>query len=132
MADEVLGAMSVSLSRAADDGSQCALRQGQFAENLRPHDDVVTPALVQFASHVRDGIDDADAVEEALQNLLRRMLSADRRLRGNERSIASVKRSTREELLRRVNWAADFICSNYAAPITLDETQRPRVSRSST
>ncbi len=121
MADEVMGALCSTLTQAADDGARLALRQPHFAEHLRPHDDIVTPALMQFAHKVREEIDDADALEESLQNLLQRMLSADHRLRDNERSIGSVKRSTREELLRRVNWAADFICSNYAAPITLDE-----------
>lgn len=70
---------------------------------------------------MRDGIDDADAIEEALQSLLQKMIGADHRLRAVERSIASAKPSTREELLKRVNWAADFICSHHAAPITLDE-----------
>ena len=108
MADEVLGAMSTSLTQAADNGPQCVLRKGQFAEHLRPHDSVVTPALVQLANDVRDGLDGEDAIEEALGNLLERMFSVDHRLRDRERSIASAKRSTREELLKRVNWAADF------------------------
>ena len=33
----------------------------------------------------------------------------------------STKKSTRDELLKRVNVAADFICSHYAAPITLTD-----------
>ncbi len=121
MADEVLGGMSASLTQAADNGPQGALRKSHFAENLRPHDDIVTPPLVQFARKVRGGTDEADAIEEAMQSLLQRMFGADRRLRDHECAIASTRPSTRKELLRRINWAADFISSNYATPITLDE-----------
>ena len=121
MGDEVLGAMSASLSQAADEGMHCARRKGQFAEHLRAHDHLVTPVLTQLARDTSAGIDHADALEEALQDLLQRMIGAERRLHTAERLIASAKPSTRAELLRRVCWAADFICSNYANPITLDD-----------
>lgn len=121
MADEVLGAMSAPLSQAADEGLHCARRKSQFAEHLRSHDHVVTPVLTQLARDASAGIDHADELEEALQNLLQRMIAAEHRVHTAERLIASVKPATRAELLRRVCWAADFICSNYANPITLDE-----------
>lgn len=121
MGDEVLGALSAPLSRAADEGAQCARRKSQFAENLRSHDHVVTLALTQLARSACAGIDHADELEEALQNLLQRMIGAEHRLHSAERLITSVKAATRAELLRRINWAADFICSNYANPITLDD-----------
>ena len=121
MADEVLGAMSAPLSQAADEGLHCARRKSQFAEHLRSHDHVVTPVLTQLARDASAGIDHADELEEALQNLLQRMIAAEHRVHTAERLIASVKPATRAELLRRVCWAADFICSNYANPITLDD-----------
>ncbi len=121
MADEVFGAMSVSLNRAADDGARCARRNSWFAENLRSHDHVVTPALTRLARDASVAIDHADELEEALQNLLQRMIDAEHRLRTAERLITSAKPATRAELSRRVNWAADFIRSNYANPITLDD-----------
>jgi AraC-like DNA-binding protein len=121
MAGEVMGAMQTSLAQAADDGTQTTPRVVQFAEHLRPHDDTVSPALQQLMRDVDAGTTDANSLEEALQDLLRRMLRAEHRLRDIARSISATKASTRGELLKRINIAADFICSHYAAPITLDD-----------
>ncbi|MGH6609139.1 MAG: helix-turn-helix transcriptional regulator [Burkholderiaceae bacterium] len=122
MADEVFSAMSASLTQAADDGTEPALKKpAQFAEHLRPHDHIVTPVLSQLVQDVHQGLDDADAIEEALQDLLQRMIRTNHRMRERERSIGAVKVSTREELLKRIDLATDYICSHHATPITLDD-----------
>ena len=121
MAEEVMGSALASIEQATDEGSQPMRRAVQFSEHLRPHDNTVTPALMQLVHAVHAGIDDPSALEEALQDLLQRMLCAEHRLRDATHSIAAAKASTRSELLKRISTAADYICSHYSAPITLDD-----------
>ncbi len=117
---EVYGAMSTTLAEAADAGGETP-RSLQFCERLRPHDASVSPRLRDIHAAVRDGNNDELWAGEACQDLLVALIESEHRMRVREQNIRSVRSSTRQELMRRVNWAADYILTNYAEPITLDD-----------
>jgi AraC-like DNA-binding protein len=120
MPAEVFGAMSLGLEGAADAGGESP-RTPEFAERLRPHDGRVSPLLRDLHAAVRAGQDDPVWADEACHELIAAVIAAEHHLQRRAESIRSVRAATRAELLRRVNWAADFILSNYAEPITLDD-----------
>jgi AraC-like DNA-binding protein len=91
----------------------------EFIENLRAHGDAVSRCLSRLASALDAGDVDAPRLEDETCRLLEAMRESERRLRGLSARIDCVKASTRQELLRRVLRAADFICSHYDQPITL-------------
>ena len=117
---EVFGAMSMTLDGAADAGGERP-RRFTVAERLRAHDSVGSPRLRDMHAAVRAGQSDPLWADEACQELLAAVIAAERRLLQHADAIRSVRPATRTELLRRVHWAADFILSNYAEPITLDD-----------
>jgi transcriptional regulator GlxA family with amidase domain len=49
------------------------------------------------------------------------LIAAEHRLRRRAENLASVRPGTRAELSRRIGWATDYILSNYAEPIALDD-----------
>lgn len=118
---EVFGAMQADLMQAADAGEHLPPRGIEFSENLRPHDLTVTPLLLDMKSKVEDGEADETWLDERCQVLVARLIEAETRLRARAAHIRSVKASTREELLRRIGWAADYMLTNYPEPISLDE-----------
>jgi len=60
-------------------------------------------------------------LEENLHDLLANMLRAHRQVTSEIETIASVRKSTRVELYRRLSLARDYIESNSAEAITLDD-----------
>ncbi len=124
MPAEVFGAMSASLTQAADDGADIPHRPLAFCERLRPHDATVTPLLKDLHDAVRRGESDETWFAERYQEMLEAVITGEHLLRRRAETIRSVKPSTRLELMRRVNWASDYILSNYADTISLDDIAR--------
>jgi AraC-like DNA-binding protein len=128
---EVAGAMTQSLPQALDAESDAdadpdpdanmARRPVEFAESLRPHDSVITPQLRSMQQQVEDGMSDQGWLDEQVTLLLEKLIHSEHRLRARHRNIRSVRASTREELARRIGWAADYMLSGYADPISLDD-----------
>lgn len=118
---QIHGAMDVDLAQAADDGPNLPQRAVQFGENLRPHDLSVTPMLLEMKARVED--DDADEawLDECCHVLIARLIASERQLRARATLLSSVKASTREELLRRVGWAADYMLSSFPEAVSLDD-----------
>ncbi len=116
---ELYGAMTMTLDAAADAAGERP-RDFALAERLRPHDSTVSPLLREMHAAVRAGQTDPLWADEACQELLAAVVAAELRLHGAQ-AIRSVRLATRTELLRRVHWATDFILSNYAEAITLDD-----------
>jgi AraC family transcriptional regulator len=93
-----------------------------FRENLCRLD----PALLQFVARavhaVQQGHADAMALEQQIIALLQVLLEGQARQRRELLAqMPALRPSTRLELLRRLDWAADFILSNYSEPICLDD-----------
>ena len=117
---EVFGAMSMPLGHAADQGGERP-RPLQFSERLRAHDSAISPRLRAIHAAVRAGQGDMLWADQECLELLAAMIAAEHRQAQRAESIRSVRPATRAELLRRVNWATDYILSNYAEAITLDD-----------
>lgn len=85
------------------------------------------PALQQHVLHLAASVQpgrqaDLVALEQALIALLQAMLQGQaRRQREFLSHVPALRPSTRKELLRRIDWAADFMLSHYVDAITLDD-----------
>lgn len=147
MAEELAAAAAQRPAQALDDGPDATHRPCHFAEHLRAVAPAVDAAFTQLLAGARalraggavdaarDGADlgtgiesaiDDDAtvaawLEEQLQGLLGTMLRAEPGWRGRSEPLQAWSRSAHTELLSRIDRAADFILSSYAAPLTLDD-----------
>ena len=91
-------------------------------ESLRPLDAPLQRMVQQLGASVAAGHADAIALEQQFITLLHSLLQCEsRHQQAVLAALPSVRVSTRQELMRRVDWAADFILSNYAQDITLDQ-----------
>ncbi len=121
LAERACGAMAVSLDRALSDGDALAGVEPDFIENLQPHDTCITPVLQFIRRHALQGVDDEAWYEEQLHFLLERMQRHRQRLLGEIDALRLTRATTRREVFRRIGHAADFMQTNYARPIDLDE-----------
>lgn len=121
MAAEVFGALTQKGLQMLDDGAETARRPLEFAEHLRPHDSVVTPLLRRIRDQIDAGCEDALWYDEQMQALLVRMIESENGARRHLRQLGEEGPAVRRELARRIGWAADFMLSGYADPLSLDE-----------
>jgi AraC-like DNA-binding protein len=124
LAAELAGARRATAEQVAECGAELPTSGIEFAEHLRAHDQMVTPLMRSLARAIDEGVDDVAWYEERTQALLLAMMAAEPAQRERATSIKSVKASTREELTRRVLLATDFLLSNYAEPLALDDLAR--------
>ena len=120
-ADEPAGAASLTTNLLAAAAGWPAVLA--LADNLRPRDGPAGRRLLAIA--------EARAAarphpEERLQRLalVRDVCAEEQALRRRADRIDCVKAATREQLLRRILLAADFIASRHDEPISLDEMAR--------
>jgi AraC family transcriptional regulator len=93
-----------------------------FAEHLRPHDDLVTPALMALARAVDAGDGrDAAALDEMSLTLLDRLARARSEEVDHVANLAQVRQRTKREIHRRIWAATDFLLSCYDRPLTLQQ-----------
>ncbi len=91
-----------------------------FSEHLRPISDAAGARLAALGR--ARGAGRAPGAEAAeIEAMLDEARTAELALRRRAARIASVKEGTRDELLRRVLLAADFILSHFDEPISLDD-----------
>jgi AraC-like DNA-binding protein len=92
-----------------------------FQDQLR----MPSPALQHCLNTIRQlalaGERDGDVYEAPFIALLDQLLGDDHVARAQLDALDVVRPSTRSELGRRAGWAHDFILSNYAEPIALDD-----------
>jgi AraC family transcriptional regulator len=94
-----------------------------FADNLRPHDGSAGRRLATIAeARAASGRDDEEREQRIA--LVRDTWAEEQELRRKAARIDCVKRATREQLLRRILLAADFIASHHEEPLSLDEMAR--------
>lgn len=120
LAEEVAAGLRATLADALD-GDGKAQAPVEFSSHVRGHDTSITPLLREIQQEMLGGQIDEDWYEEKFQALLARMLRAEQGHLQRADLIDAAKRSTREELLRRIGWATDFINTCYADPIALDD-----------
>jgi AraC-like DNA-binding protein len=121
LAEEVAAGVETPLAGALERGTEPGHATVEFSSHLRAHNPSVAPLLNEIQQEMLAGQIDGDWYEEKFQHLLTRLLDLEGRWRQRADLIDAAKRSTREELLRRIAWATDFINSSYADPIALDD-----------
>jgi len=121
MPHEAAAGLTQTAEQLLADGPNPSRRRFYFAENLRPHDALITPLLRSIRREIEAGQDDENWVEEQLQRLCAQMIRAEPGYRGRAERLASASRSAHAELLARIDRAADFILSAYTRRITLDD-----------
>ena len=121
---EVARAARMNVGQALDADADRGQVPLEFNENLQRHDQLVSPVLRYIRRHVDMGVDDPGWYEEQFHYLLTRMLRRDRQLAELPERIECVRASKRRELMRRLNWATDFMHSNLERALTLDDIAR--------
>lgn len=118
MAGEVYGALRAASALPEEDTPPANF---DFTEHLRSHDAVVSPRLRRLRAAIIDGADDELWLEEQLQDLLRALIGVEPGVRVRAQALAPLARSTHQELMRRLDRAADFMLSCYVQPLSLDQ-----------
>jgi AraC family transcriptional regulator len=122
LANEVAAGLRQSLAQALDAGAEDVSESAEFSESLRPHDAAVSPVLRYIQSQVASGVRDELWLEEQCQFLLTRLVRAQlRRPRRLSHELSQIRKERRGELLRRLEWADDFMHARLQDPITLGD-----------
>lgn len=118
---ELLEAMLTPPERMLDRPGGAPSEVPEFAEQLRPHDKIVSPVLRHIARTIEAGVATQRWLDEECTFLLARMIRMHKTFRGDIRSLRSLRRPIRVESERRIRRAADFMLSNYERDLSLDE-----------
>lgn len=121
MAEDVARTLSTPQGTLLESPAPSVQAPIEFSEQVRRHDQQVTPILQFIHHHVRDGVVDEAWYEDQLYFLMRRMLALHARDQRTADRIPALRPSTRKELFRRVALGADFINTHFAEPIGLRE-----------
>lgn len=90
-----------------------------FFERTYPRDTRLSQLLGLLRAFIWQGVGQ-DALEQAVQPVLERLLVLHRNLESEIERLPAAKRSTREELFRRLHVARDFIEASYLEDINLN------------
>jgi AraC-like DNA-binding protein len=122
LAAEVAAARRTGWDRALDRASE---RPPAEAPRLREDLHAPSASLLELLAAVRhqvmQGERDGDRYEPLFIAVLDRLLADSGAARAQLEKLDAVRPGTRAELGRRAGWAHDFILSNYAEPIALDD-----------
>jgi AraC-like DNA-binding protein len=122
IAREVAGALRSPLGIALEDGPNSPLGNIEFSESLRHHDSKITPVLRFIQKNVAAGVRDEGWLEEQCQFLIERMILAQRApAQPFGAELGDAPRPQRAEVAKRLEWATDFMHSNLASNITLED-----------
>ena len=124
LVEETAAALTRTLDQALDDGTALEGALPGFAENLQPHNKLVSPVLRFIKVHLLQGVDDEAWYEEQLQFLLERMQAHRARALRRADELRLMCPARRRELFRRIALATDFLQTNYARALDLDEVAR--------
>jgi AraC family transcriptional regulator len=120
--DDRLAAWAGGVGAAGDECGALPAELG-FADNLRSRDGPAGRRLLAIARGRDAGAGEADEQAQRIE-LVREACAEELALRRKAARIDCVKLATREQLLRRILLAADFIASRHDEPISLDEMAR--------
>jgi AraC family transcriptional regulator len=121
MARDVAGARSSGWT-AALDGEQARTEPPRLREALIPIEAGLQEMVQHLSQSVHTDQPDSMALEQDFMLLLQRLLQDQAQRRQDAlAALPAARAATRLELLRRVDWAADYMLSNYPEPITLDD-----------
>jgi AraC family transcriptional regulator len=119
-AEQVLQSLIKSPEAVLEGASACTNDRVYFHNRLQYRSDEVN-SLIHFLHQERPT---AMLLEEKLAELITLILREQLRLNSSTRLIPVIKRSTREEIVRRLIDSCDFIYANYDRDISLDDLAR--------
>ena len=90
-----------------------------FFERTYPHDDLVSPALLQLRSALLHKRYEQGWLEESFHEIVQRLLQAHQRVYKEVESLPALRVTTREEVYRRLYRARDYACALFDQPVTL-------------
>jgi len=116
-AEEVEQSLSVKTQRLLDEGGTGRAAPIRFFEKNYAHDRVLSPALLRL----RKAYANAERGEllEAVYGIMERLLKVHEITSREPERLENVRRSTREELYRRVWRARDYANASFSEPLTL-------------
>lgn len=121
LAESVLGRPEYLPDRSLQREQSFTLHDVAFMDQLVPHERSITPVLRYIAETAQSGFEDEAWYDEQLVFLLQRLGEALQRAHDSRKGLAIIRPAKREQLLRRIGRARDFILSNYDRPLTLPE-----------
>ena len=121
LAPEVAGGLQRSLGQALDDGPPGVSVPVDFEETLRPHDASVSPVIRYLQRSISAGVRDAHWLEEQCQFVLTRLIRAQRTRAPLAAELATAHAGQRAEVLRRLEWATDFMHEHLRDEISLQD-----------
>lgn len=93
----------------------------QFYDRTYPHDDLLSPALLNLRAALRHGQPETGWLDEQLRGLLVRLLQHHHLTQAEVATFPALKAATREELYRRLYRARDFAQASLSEPLTLEQ-----------
>ncbi len=96
----------------------------RFIEETQPHDSYVSPHLLSLHRALSKGVLSRTFAEELMGRILSGLLQRDHRMMAEVERIPRLRRSTREEIFRRIQRAREFIEAAYADIRSLSEVAR--------
>jgi AraC-like DNA-binding protein len=95
-----------------------------FFERTYPHDQFVSPVLMQLrGAAARNQLDQGWLVEQ-FHVIMQRLLRVQANMRLEIDSLPAMRAATREELYRRLHYAREYAAALFTTPITLDDMAR--------
>lgn len=119
-AEDVARSLITSSDRLLDDPDLLA-PQVHFFERTYPHDEPVSPPLFRLRELARKQPLDPVRLHEELSTLMEPLLQVHQQTWREAEQLPAIKRSTREELYRRLVRARDYAAALCASPLTLTE-----------
>ena len=92
-----------------------------FFEKMYPHDDLLSPTLLQIRRALLAGVVDTPWLGEQLHELMQRLLQVHHNVYREVARLPAARAATREELYRRLHLAKEFADSAFDTALTLDD-----------
>lgn len=114
-------ALGTSDSQLLDNLAKPVLKPLTFFEKTYPHDDVLSPALLQLRQIVSNHTPSQGWLDEAFHQIAEMLLQVQANVYKEVEALPAVRAATREELYRRLYLARDYADALYNTPLTLAE-----------
>jgi AraC-like DNA-binding protein len=92
-----------------------------FFERTYPHDDLLSPALLQLRAAVTCGVPERAWLTEQFHSIMQRLLQVHCNVYREVEKLPAVRATTREEIYRRLYRARDYADALFHMPLTISE-----------
>jgi len=122
--DDVRHSISSGIDRLLTEPQSPRLSSQAFFERTYPHDQSVSPVLMQLRMAVAHGQLDQPWLIEQFHLIMQRLLYMQANIYQEVNSVPALRAATREELYRRLHYAREYAAALFTTPITLDDMAR--------